>query len=167
MSAWPGIFVRWIKFRTSSFELRTSSFGPEGRSSVAKLTRPPRITRIQFLADVAQRQSTAFVKRGLWVQIPPSALVQNLGCCVERRSAATGISTPSGMSSRSLPFNTGWKSNDMVGLLHSERIQTPNFPPAYIAPSVTRRMERTFAVAGSNSTYPNNPVCTALPSGLW
>ena len=25
-------------------------------------------------ADVAQRQSTAFVKRGLWVQIPPSAL---------------------------------------------------------------------------------------------
>src|SRR6516165_9674899 len=32
---------------------------------------------LSFNADVAQRQSTAFVKRGLWVQIPPSALLLN------------------------------------------------------------------------------------------
>ena len=39
---------------------------------------PARPTIQAFMAaDVAQRQSTAFVKRGLWVQIPPSALMQS------------------------------------------------------------------------------------------
>src|SRR5262249_61830617 len=63
-------------------------------------------------ADVAQRQSTAFVKRGLWVQIPPSALKasntfeflgpdhQILKVVEQRRAGSTGCRGSHGNSNK-------------------------------------------------------------------